>query len=155
MAVKTKEIKIRQSAEKEEKGQETIKREKYFEAVGRRKTAIARVRLIPGKKEVVVNQKNLEIYFPLLQTQSIVLEPIKRLKIQDEKIGISAKVFGGGFRAQAEAIKHGVARALLKLDKDFRPRLKKAGFLTRDPRMKERKKYGLKGARRAPQWQKR
>ncbi|MBI2451283.1 MAG: 30S ribosomal protein S9 [Parcubacteria group bacterium] len=154
MVIKSKEKKKSDLKEVKEKAPKVLK-DKYFEAVGRRKTAVARVRLYPGKTEYIVNEKKFSDYFPLIQLQKIVEDPIKRLKIQEEKIGISAKVAGGGIHAQAEAIRHGVSRALLDIDSEFRKRLKKAGFLTRDPRMKERKKYGLKGARKAPQWAKR
>lgn len=132
-----------------------IKPERYWEAVGRRKTAVARVRLFSrGEKEILVNEKPHQQYFPdieLWQTASASLRKMKLL----ERFRVVAKVQGGGVRAQAEALRHGIARALIKFNPDFRKRLKKSGYLTRDPRMRERKKFGLKRARRAPQWKKR
>jgi small subunit ribosomal protein S9 len=135
---------------------------KYFEAVGRRKTSIARVRLQPtrhpsytqGEKTFLVNKKPLEVYFPTSELQQVVTAPLEKMKYLD-KFKISAIVKGGGLSSQAQALSHGIARALVLFNPDFRKRLKKAGFLTRDPRMRERKKFGLKRARRAPQWQKR
>jgi len=128
---------------------------RYWEAVGRRKTAIARVRLFTkGEKEILVNDKPYQQYFPEIELWQIVQSPLKRMKCL-ERFRILVKIKGGGFHAQAEAIRHGIARALVKFNPDFRKRLKKSGFLTRDPRMRERKKFGLKRARRAPQWQKR
>ncbi len=130
-------------------------REHYWEAVGRRKTARARVRLFTkGDKGFLVNSKPLAEYFPYHRFQSIAAEALQKMKSL-ERFRVSAKVSGGGPNAQAEAIRHGIARALVLFNPDFRKRLKRAGFLTRDPRMKERKKFGLKGARRAPQWAKR
>jgi len=127
----------------------------YFEAVGRRKTSVARVRLlVSGEKVIVVNEKPYKEYFPFLEVQQIVLSPLEKMKVLD-KFGVFVKVKGGGIHSQAEAVRHGISRALLKFNPDFKKRLKKAGFLTRDPRMRERKKFGLKRARRAPQWQKR
>lgn len=127
----------------------------YFEGTGRRKTAVARVRIFTqGTKDIVINGKDLKEYFPLSDKQKTVLGPFETMGSED-KFGVSAQVKGGGITAQAEAIRHGISRALVKLNPDFRKRLKKAGFLTRDPRMRERKKFGLKRARRAPQWSKR
>ncbi len=129
--------------------------ERYWEAVGRRKTAVARVRLFTrGEKTVAVNGKPLAEYFPYPNLQKIASEAIDIMKSTD-RFRTSAHVKGGGLHAQAEAIRHGTARALVLFNPDFRKRLKRAGYLTRDPRMKERKKFGLKGARRAPQWAKR
>ncbi|MBI2626022.1 MAG: 30S ribosomal protein S9 [Candidatus Nealsonbacteria bacterium] len=129
--------------------------EHYFETVGRRKTSSARIRIaINGDKEILVNDKPYQVYFPTLETQEIVLSPLKLMSCLD-KFRIIAKVNGGGMHSQAEAVRHGIARALLLFNADFRKRLKKAGYLTRDPRMRERKKFGLKRARRAPQWRKR
>lgn len=129
--------------------------ERYWEAVGRRKTAVARVRLFTrGEKSMAVNVKPLAEYFHYPRLQSIASEAVDIMKSSD-RFRVSAKVSGGGLHAQAEAIRHGTARALVLFNPDFRKRLKRAGFLTRDPRMKERKKFGLKGARRAPQWAKR
>lgn len=132
-----------------------LKPARYFEAIGRRKTAIARVRLFTrGEKAFLVNEKPYQSYFPTLELQQIAQAPLEKMKCLD-KFKILAKVKGGGFHAQAEALRHGLARALVLFNPDFRKRLKKAGYLTRDPRMRERKKFGLKRARRAPQWQKR
>jgi len=130
-------------------------REKYFETVGRRKTAVARVRLFTkGEKLFLVNAKPIEKYFPTFELQEIAKAALETMKCLD-KFRISARIKGGGLSSQAEAIRHAISRALVLFNPDFRKRLKKAGFLKRDPRMKERKKFGLKGARRAPQWQKR
>lgn len=125
-----------------------------YQGTGRRKAAIARVNLIPGKGKITVNERDLEEYFGLETLKVIVRNP---LILTDTlgKFDVSVNVHGGGYTGQAGAIRHGIARALLKVDADLRAVLKKAGFLTRDPRMKERKKYGLKAARRAPQFSKR
>ena len=109
-----------------------------YQAVGRRKKAIARVRLVPGDGKVVINGRDIDNYFGL-----------------ESRYDVLVNVYGGGLSGQAGAIRHGIARALVKADPELRPAVKKAGFLTRDPRMKERKKYGLKAARRAPQFSKR
>ncbi len=131
------------------------KKERYIEAVGRRKTATSRVRIFTqGKKEILINEKPYQEYFPILYLQKKVEEPLEKINCLG-KFGISAKVKGGGLNAQAEAIRLGIARALVILNPYFRKRLRKAGLLTRDPRMRERKKPGLKRARRAPQWSKR
>ena len=130
------------------------KPERYIEAVGRRKTAIARVRLFTRAGEMTVNNKLYTVYFPTLTLQKDVEDALKKMKLWG-RFRISIQVSGGGIRAQAEAIRQGLARSLEKFNPDFRKRLKRAGFLRRDPRMKERKKFGLKKARRAPQWQKR
>ena len=121
---------------------------------GRRKKSVARVRLLPGKGNIVINGKSIDEYFGLETLKVIVKQP---LTVTDTlaKFDVYANVNGGGFTGQAGAIRHGVARALLGADESFREVLKKEGFLTRDPRMKERKKYGLKAARRAPQFSKR
>lgn len=150
-----KEKKIKKKIEKPKRPKAVPKPAKYFEAVGRRKTAVARVRLFTqGKKTFLVNEKSLEDYFPSFELQEIVKASLKKMKCLD-RFRVSIKVRGGGKVAQAEAIRHGIARALVIFNPDFRKRLKKAGFLTRDSRMRERKKFGLKRARRAPQWQKR
>jgi len=131
------------------------KSERYFEAVGRRKTSTVRVRVYPGSsQEVLINGKSLADYFPGQELQQTVLSAFK---VTDHlgKFRVSAKVRGGGVTSQAEAVRHGIARALVLFNKDLRKSLKRAGFLTRDPRMRERKKFGLKRARRAPQWKKR
>ena len=128
--------------------------ERYFESVGRRKTAIARVRVYTRSGAFMVNTKPYGHYFPTLELQKIVEDALKKMKLW-ERFRISVMVSGGGIHAQAEAVRHGLARSLIKFNADFRKRLKRAGYLKRDPRMKERKKFGLKKARRAPQWQKR
>ena len=127
----------------------------FFEAVGRRKTASARVRLFTlGEKDFLVNGLPCEKYFPLKELQQLIKDPLDKMKCLD-RFGVVAKVQGGGVRGQAEAVRHGVSRALVKFNADFRKRLRKVGLLTRDPRMRERKKFGLKRARKAPQWSKR
>ncbi len=123
-------------------------------ATGRRKTAVARVSLVPGDGQIIINDRPLSEYFGKKTLEMIVKQPLVLTKTEG-RFNILANVKGGGFTGQAGAIRLGIARALLKVDADMRPALKKAGFLTRDPRMKERKKYGLKGARRAPQFSKR
>lgn len=128
---------------------------KYYEAIGRRKTAVARVRMwTKGEKEFLVNERPFDRYFPLFELQQIATASLDKMKCRD-KFRISVKVRGGGLSAQAEAIRHGIARALVLFNPTFRKRLRRVGYLTRDPRMRERKKFGLKRARRAPQWQKR
>ena len=121
---------------------------------GRRKKSIARVRLVPGNGKVVINKRDSENYFGLETLRMIVNQPLVLTGTKD-KFDVLVNVHGGGFTGQAGAIRHGVTRALIKADEALRPELKKAGFVTRDPRMKERKKYGLKKARRAPQFSKR
>jgi small subunit ribosomal protein S9 len=125
-----------------------------FYGTGRRKSSIARVYLVPGSGKVTINKKDMDEYFGLETLKIIVRQPLEATNTTD-KYDVLVNVHGGGFTGQAGAIRHGIARALLNVDADFRPTLKKAGFLTRDPRMKERKKYGLKKARRAPQFSKR
>ena len=129
-------------------------REKYFEAVGRRKTSIARVRLYTKKSGVIVNEKDYLKYFSIPRLQKAVISPIEEMKIAD-KVGAIVKVKGGGIKSQAEAIRLGIARVLILYNSNFRKRLREMGYLTRDARVVERKKYGLKKARRAPQWKKR
>ncbi len=126
----------------------------FFWGTGRRKKAVARVRLVAGKGAITVNKRDLDEYFGLETLKTIVRQP---LTLTDTlgKYDVFVNVNGGGFTGQAGAIRHGIARALVKTDESLKPALKKAGFLTRDPRMKERKKYGLKAARRAPQFSKR
>ena len=126
----------------------------YFYGTGRRKSSVARVRLVPGTGVITVNGRTLDEYFGLETLKLIVNQPFGVTNTAG-KFDVIALVNGGGFSGQAGAIRHGVARALTKADESLRPALKKAGFLTRDPRMKERKKYGLKAARRAPQFSKR
>ncbi len=125
-----------------------------FYGTGRRKKSIARVFLRPGKGNITINKRDIDDYFGLETLKVIVRQPLKLTETAD-KFDIIATVKGGGTTGQAGAIRHGIARALLTVDNDYRPALKKAGYLTRDPRMKERKKYGLKAARRAPQFSKR
>ncbi|MDE6421768.1 MAG: 30S ribosomal protein S9 [Lachnospiraceae bacterium] len=126
---------------------------RYY-GTGRRKKSIARVYLMPGKGQITINKRDIDNYFGLDTLKLIVRQPLAATDTV-EKYDAVITVRGGGTTGQAGAIRHGIARALLQVDADFRPTLKKAGFLTRDPRMKERKKYGLKAARRAPQFSKR
>ncbi|MCL1787891.1 MAG: 30S ribosomal protein S9 [Defluviitaleaceae bacterium] len=125
-----------------------------YYGTGRRKSAVARVYLMPGKGNITINKRGIDDYFGLETLKLIVRQPLE-LTNTLSKFDIMVNVYGGGYTGQAGAIRHGISRALLIADGDFRQPLKKAGFLTRDPRMKERKKYGLKGARRAPQFSKR
>ena len=125
-----------------------------YYGTGRRKSSIARVYLVPGTGKITINKRDIDDYFGLDTLKLIVRQPLVATETAD-KYDVKVNVVGGGFTGQAGAIRHGISRALLEVDGDFRPILKKAGFLTRDPRMKERKKYGLKGARRAPQFSKR
>ena len=128
---------------------------KYFEAVGRRKTSIARVRIFVAKNGIFnVNQTALNTYFSTLELQKIVRAPLDKVKL-DNIFNVEARVKGGGLHSQAEAVRHGLSRALLKYDPELRKQLKPLGFLTRDQRAKERRKFGLKKARKAPQWAKR
>jgi len=124
--------------------------ERYYEGIGRRKRASARVRLVSRKKYFIINDRELKEFFPIEE-----LSNIARESLSGQKFGVSVKVGGGGIKSQAEAIRLGIARALVKFDEALRPALKTSGFLKRDPRKVERKKPGLKKARRAPQWQKR
>lgn len=126
----------------------------YFYGTGRRKKSIARVRVYPGTGKIIINDREIDNYFGLETLKLIVRQPLV-LTETTEKFDVICKVQGGGVTGQAGAIRHGLSRALLQYDETLRTELKKAGFLTRDPRMKERKKYGLKGARRAPQFSKR
>lgn len=126
----------------------------YFYGTGRRKKSVARVRVYPGTGKITINDRSIDDYFGLETLKLIVRLPLA-LTGTTEKFDIVCRVNGGGVTGQAGAIRHGLSRALLQYDEALRPALKKAGFLTRDPRMKERKKYGLKGARRAPQFSKR
>ena len=125
-----------------------------FYGTGRRKSSIARVYLVPGTGKITINKKDMDSYFGLETLKIIVRQPLEATNTTD-KYDVIVNVHGGGFTGQAGAIRHGISRALLTVDEDFRPILKKAGYLTRDSRMKERKKYGLKKARRAPQFSKR
>ncbi|MEK7546761.1 MAG: 30S ribosomal protein S9 [Patescibacteria group bacterium] len=139
---------------KQEIAQAPKKIERYFEGVGRRKTAVARVRITKGGGTVVVNGKKAGEYFNTPLFGQMASSPLDKLAISD-KFNVSVKVSGGGINAQAEAVRLGLARALVVFDSELKGKLRAFGFLTRDPRMVERKKYGLKKARRAPQWKKR
>ena len=125
-----------------------------YQAVGRRKKAIARVRLVPGEGKIVINGRDIDNYFGLETLKMTVRQPLALTSLEG-RYDVLVNVYGGGLSGQAGAIRHGISRALIKADPELRPAVKKAGFLTRDPRMKERKKYGLKAARRAPQFSKR
>ena len=125
-----------------------------YQAVGRRKKAIARVRLIPGDGKIIINGREIDNYFGLEPLKMTVRQPLALTSLEG-RYDVLVNVCGGGLSGQAGAIRHGISRALIKADPELRPAVKKAGFLTRDPRMKERKKYGLKAARRAPQFSKR
>ena len=131
----------------------TKKKVQYW-GTGRRKKAIARVYVMPGTGVITINKRSIDEYFGLETLKLIVKQPLVATGLED-KYDVKATVYGGGFTGQAGAVRHGIARALLHCEEDYRPILKKAGFLTRDPRMKERKKYGLKAARRSPQFSKR
>lgn len=153
-AKEPKETKVSKEEEaSESKGD--VRPDRYWEAVGRRKTAVARVRLFTrGDKGIWVNDKPYGVYFHTEEMRRTAEDALKKMKAQ-ERFRVVVKANGGGLHAQAEAVRHGTARALTKFNQDFRKRLKRAGFLTRDSRMVERKKFGLKKARRAPQWAKR
>ena len=127
--------------------------DKYY-GTGRRKKSIARVYLVPGTGKITINKRDIDDYFGLETLKVIVRQPLVATDTSD-KFDIIVTVHGGGTTGQAGAVRHGIARALLQADADYRPTLESAGYLTRDPRMKERKKYGLKAARRAPQFSKR
>ena len=127
--------------------------ERYY-GTGRRKKSVARVYVMPGKGKITINKRDIDEYFGLETLKVIVRQPLVATQTEG-KYDIVVNVKGGGYTGQAGAIRHGLSRALLKVDEEFRPTLKKEGFLTRDPRMKERKKYGLKAARRARQFSKR
>ena len=126
----------------------------YFYGTGRRKSSVARVRVYNGTGKITINDRDIDEYFGLETLKLIVRSPLAVAGVED-KFDIVVRVVGGGISGQAGAIRHGLSRALLQFNPELRPILKKAGFLTRDPRMKERKKYGLKAARRAPQFSKR
>lgn len=152
------------SAAKTKAKKTTVKKEAkakhYYEAVGRRKRAVARVRLFTcqpfegDKAKITVNNKPYTDFFTIAELQEIAASPLQKMKSVNRFEAV-IKVKGGGIKGQAEAIRHGLARALVKFNSDFSKKLKRAGYLRRDPRKKERKKYGLKKARRAPQWKKR
>jgi len=154
---KSKKTTRKKEEELKQKKEKVSKTDSYYETVGRRKTSVARVRLSWDKKEkekIIVNDKPIKNYFPYFELQKIITAPLEKVKIEDNYY-ISVKIKGGGVHSQAEAIRHGIANALIKFNPEFRKKLKRAGYLTRDPRMRERKKFGLKRARRAPQWSKR
>lgn len=139
-----------------------LEKDRYIEAVGRRKTSTARVRITPASKmHFVVNGADVKEYFKTEETQRLILDPIVKglgaplSNKENLKWDIEARVSGGGFHSQAEAVRHGLARALVESDIELRPKLKTLGYLKRDPRAKERRKFGLKKARKAPQWSKR
>lgn len=136
----------------EEKPKE--KKERYFEATGGRKTAIARARIYVKNGPILINNKDYKTYFLSQVNQLKVFSPFNELSVAD-KFSATVRVSGGGINAQAEAVRNALAKALVNFNSDFKKRLRKAGFITRDPRMVERKKYGLKKARKAPQWAKR
>jgi len=148
--VKTKKITV---TKKTVAKKSTVK-QAYVEAVGRRKTSVARVRVEDGGKTFTVNEKKHVDYFPTAEMQQIVEGAFKTVDLFG-KFGVTVNVSGGGIHSQAEAVRHGLARALEKVDPEHRKALKEAGFLKRDPRAKERRKFGLKKARKAPQWSKR
>ena len=125
-----------------------------YYGTGRRKSSVARVRLVPGNGNVIINGKDMAEYFGKKTLEMIVMQPLEVTETAG-RFDVKVNATGGGTTGQAGAIRHGIARALLQADPEYRSALKRAGFLTRDPRMKERKKYGLKGARRAPQFSKR
>ncbi len=134
----------------------TTKKGEYIEAVGRRKTSTARVRIVPdaSKASFSINDRDVDNYFPTEELKKLVSDPFTKTKLLG-KYDVSVHVNGGGIHSQAEAIRHGISRILVEIDEELRSRLKKLGFLKRDPRMKERRKFGLKKARKAPQWSKR
>lgn len=161
MPEKLKKTKKTKKEETELKKEKAPKKAQYFEAVGRRKRAIARVRLytVDSTESIetgnfLVNNKNYKEYFPTAILQQTIESPFTKLKSVNKFSG-TVKVKGGGISGQAEAVRHGISRALILFDANFRKRLKKLGFLKRDPREKERRKFGLKKARKAPQWSKR
>jgi small subunit ribosomal protein S9 len=134
---------------------ENKKQKKYTEAAGRRKTSVARVRLFEdSKSSFLINERTLEDYFPREELRILVKDVFTESGME-KKYFVSALIKGGGSTSQAEALRHGIARALTEINPDLRPKLKKAGFLKRDPRRKERKKFGLKKSRKSPQWSKR
>ncbi len=154
---KATETKSKVSEKKEEKVSKKTKgdEDQYFKAVGRRKTAVAKVRLfIKDKNEFIINDKKMEDYFPTFELREVCSSALKKMKCFD-KFKVTVKVSGGGLNAQAEAVRHGTARALCLFNLEFKKRLRRVGYLTRDPRQRERKKFGLKRARKASQWKKR
>ncbi len=131
------------------------KNKKYIETIGRRKTSQARIRMTESSKNsVTINDKELDVYFPISELQTVVKKPLTESGIE-QKFKITVVVKGGGQSSQAHAVSHGISRAIVKYDEELRKKIKKLGLLKRDPRMKERRKFGLKKARKAPQWSKR
>ena len=151
-AVVAEKVKIEKIEEKKEK--KLVHPNRYFSAKGGRKTAVAQVRLFIKQKGIIINGKDYKEYFKNLNLQKEIEKPFSAMNMED-KLGVTVVVRGGGLMGQADAVRHGIAKALVLFNPDFRKRLRREGFLTRDPRMVERKKYGLKKARRAPQWAKR
>ncbi len=152
-----KKIRIEAKKEVQKKVKKEVKEEvkkKYIEAVGKRKESVARVRLIKDKPGFIISGRTMEEYFPLQDYHKKILDPFKTTNLENSFF-VSIKVKGGGITGQAEAIRLGISRCLIKIDEKLKPALRKAGFLTRDARIVERKKYGLKKARKAPQWSKR
>jgi small subunit ribosomal protein S9 len=150
---KEKEVVVKKQVAVDDK--KVDKKSEYLYAVGRRKTSVAQVRVFKkGTGEIVINEKKLDVFFKTSVLQEKLVDALKVVG-QKDKLDVSIKVLGGGFNSQAEAARHGIARALIQLNPNFRKPLKKSGYLTRDPRRKERKKPGLKRARKAPQWKKR
>ena len=127
---------------------------RYIEAVGRRKTSVARVRIFPKREGIVVNGRDYKEYFPTEEMQKIAEDAFRKTR-PETRFSVTALIKGGGIHSQSEALRHGLSRALIQFDQELRKKLKKPGFLKRDPRVKERRKFGLKKARRAPQWAKR
>lgn len=154
-AAPKKSVEVEESVEEVQAETPEMKKGSYIPSVGRRKTAIARIRLIKnGKGNITVNGKPFDKYFTTFEYRRQVTDPMVVVG-QNEAVDVSVKVQGGGVRGQAEAVRHGIARALIELNPTFRKSLKKLGYLKRDPREKERKKFGLKKARKSPQWSKR
>jgi small subunit ribosomal protein S9 len=135
----------------------TAEKHKFIEAVGRRKTAIARVRITPStKNSITINEKALNEFFKVLDLQKKATQSLEKItEVASEKFSVIVKTIGGGVAGQSEAVRHGIARAIIKFKPEYRSIMKKEGFLTRDQRAKERRKFGLKKARKAPQWSKR
>lgn len=131
-----------------------LKKQLYYEGIGRRKQAVARVRLRNDLKEIIVNDLDYQKYFSTELMKETAISPLKKMKVGD-RFGVTILIKGGGLTSQAEAVRLGLSRALIKFNADYKNRLSRLSYLKRDPRVKERKKYGLKKARRAPQWSKR
>jgi small subunit ribosomal protein S9 len=145
---------VKKVASVKKESETTSVKGRYIETVGRRKTSVARVRFFIDGSGIKINGKDYKDYLKSLKLQGIILAPLALLGLED-KYGFTIVISGGGINSQAEAIRHGMSRALIKFNEEFKKRLKKCGFVIRDPRMVERKKYGLRKARRAPQWSKR